>query len=115
MLLEIVKRTPPWVFVLFFVLLMFGYYQTRPRLLSIRRVAILPTVMIYMSALSAVSAFGLSIAAVSAWITGVVCALILNQWLGWPWDVSYSKTRRLFTMRGSWFPLALMMAIFLVR
>jgi hypothetical protein len=115
MLMEILKRTPPWVFVLFFLLLAFGYYQTKPRVLPIRRVAILPTVMIGVSIFSVVSAFGISIAAVSGWITGVVCALILNRWLGWPWDVSYSKTRRLFALRGSWFPLALMMAIFLVR
>ena len=49
MLLEILKRTPPWVFVLFAALVFFGVMQSRTRQIALVRVTILPVVLIGLS------------------------------------------------------------------
>src|SRR5579862_6922415 len=46
MLLEILKHTPPWVFVLFAALVYLGAMQGRTRQLSLARVAIMPFVLL---------------------------------------------------------------------
>jgi len=46
MLIEILKRTPSWVFVLFFALLAWGYFQSKDRIVSRSQVSILPVAMI---------------------------------------------------------------------
>ena len=60
MLIEILQRTPPWVFVLFFALLALGYFQSRSRTVSRRRVSILPVAMIVLSLYGVFSAFGIA-------------------------------------------------------
>ena len=45
MLLQILQRTPPWVFALFVVLIFFGVLQRRSRQLGWARVAVLPLVL----------------------------------------------------------------------
>ena len=42
MLLQILQRTPPWVFGLFAVLVAFGVLQSRTRQVTLVRVTILP-------------------------------------------------------------------------
>jgi lipopolysaccharide export LptBFGC system permease protein LptF len=58
LLIEILKRTPPWVFFLFFVLLAVGYYQSKDRIVGRGKVAILPIIMIALSFYGVLSAFG---------------------------------------------------------
>ena len=84
MLSEILKHTPPWVFVLLFVLLGFGWVQSRPRTISVRSAAILPTVMILLSLYGIWSAFGPSPVGILAWLVGVAVAVLLNRRLGFP-------------------------------
>ena len=61
----------------------------------------------------------LDIEAVFGWYEkeqpGVGCAFLLNRWLGWPWGVRYSESERSFALTGSWFPVTLMLCIFILR
>jgi len=59
LLIEIIKRTPPWVFVLLAALLAMGYAQSKDRTIGRGRVAILPVTMIGLSFYGVVSAFGI--------------------------------------------------------
>lgn len=115
MLLEILKRTPPWVYLLFVVLLAFGYSQSKPRVVPRARIAILPGVMIGFSLYGVLSSFGTPALALVGWLLGVGLALLLGQALPFSRDASYSASTRSFAVPGSWLPLILMMAIFFIR
>lgn len=115
MLLQILQRTPPWVFVLFVVLVAFGIVQSRTRQVSLARVAILPLVLIGLSLSGLWGSFGANLLAFAAWGAAVAAALLINRALRWPRRVSYSPATRSFLVEGSWLPLAVMMAIFFAR
>ena len=115
MLMQIVKHTPAWVFVLFFVLLSYGYLQTRDKSVLSHRIAILPAVMILLSFYGVLSAFGLSLPVLLLWLLGVGIAVWIGLLIGAPRGVYYSSTTRLYTVPGSWLPLSLMMVIFFTK
>ena len=115
MVLQILERTPPWVFVLFAVLLVLGTLQTRPRELRLLRVALMPAIFLPLSAWGVWNAFGASEFAYGGWLAGVGSAMLLNRYMRLPRRVSYSSDTRAFKIEGSWIPLAMMMAIFFTR
>jgi hypothetical protein len=115
MLLEILKRTPTWVFVLFLVLLALGALQTRPRELRWSRVALMPAIFLPLSLWGVWTAFGPQALAFGAWLAGIGAAVALNHYARVPRQVSYTAQTRLFRVAGSWIPLAMMMAIFFTR
>ena len=115
MILEILKRPPPWVWLLLGFLLVYGFTQTRSRIVSYRRTMILPVVMLGLSLSWIERHFDKGPPVGLAWFVGVGCALVLNRWLGWPWGVRYSESESAFALTGSWFPLALIVGIFSLR
>ena len=115
MILQILTRTPPWVFVLFAVLLVLGTLQARPRELGRPRVALMPAIFLPLSMWGIWSALGPSEFAYGGWVAGVGAAVLLNHYTRFPRQVSYSANTRLFRVEGSWMPLAMMMAIFFTR
>jgi hypothetical protein len=116
MLIEIIKHTPSWVFVLFVVLLIMGYKQSKDRTINRGEVLILPVAMIGLSFYGVMSAFGVGrpIGLVS-WLAGIFIAGLLSIRFPSPAGVSYSAMDRSYTVPGSWFPLFLMMAIFFIK
>ena len=115
MLLQILERTPPWVFVLFAVLLVLGTLQARPRELRRARVALMPAIFLPLSLWGIWAAFGPSAFAYGGWLAGVGSAVLLNRYTRLPRQVSYAADTRMFQVEGSWIPLAMMMAIFFTR
>ncbi len=115
MLLQILQRTPPWVFALFALLIAFGILQSRTRQVSLARVAILPLVLIGLSLSGLLGTFGANGFAIAAWVAAVLAALLLNRTVQWPRKVAYSAGTRGFLVEGSWLPLAVMMTIFFTR
>jgi hypothetical protein len=115
MLLTILKNTPPWVFVLFAVLVFFGTLQSRTRQISLARVAILPVVLIGLSLSNLWSSFGGNVLAVACWLAAVAAAVLLNSFAKWPRKVAYAAATRSFLVEGSWLPLAVMMLMFFSR
>jgi hypothetical protein len=118
MLLEILKRTPSWVFLLFALLVVFGAMQIRTRQISLARVAILPLALIGLSLSGLWSTFGgngLAELAIAVWIAAVAVAVLLNRFAKWPRKVAYTAATRSFLVEGSWIPLAAMMLIFFTR
>jgi hypothetical protein len=115
MILQILQRTPPWVFVLFAALLVLGVLQSRPRELGATRVAVLPAIFLAWSLFGVWSAFGLEPLAFGGWLCGIGAALLINRLARLPRNVSYSADTNRFRVEGSWIPLAMMMAIFFTR
>lgn len=115
MLLEILKRTPPWVFVLFAVLVLFGLLQSRTRQITPARVTILPVVLIGLSLSGLWGTFGANGNAIGFWLAAVAAAVFLNNFAKWPRKVAYTAATRSFLVEGSWMPLAVMMLIFFTR
>ena len=115
MLIEILKHTPRWVFVLFLVLVALGYSQSRDRTVSRRRAAVLPAVMIALSFSGMLSAFGAAPFGIACWVAGFAAAIAIGIRTGGPHGVKFSAETRTYSIPGSWVPLALMMAIFFTK
>lgn len=115
MLIEILKRTPLWVFVLFAALITLGYSQSKDRWVSRYRVSILPVAMIVLSFYGVFSAFGAIPIGFVSWILGVAIAVGVGVKLAMPQDVSFSAETQSYFIPGSWIPLAFMMAIFFTK
>ena len=115
MLLEILKRTPPWVFVLFAALVFFGVMQSRTRQITLARVTILPVVLIGLSLSGLWGTFGANGLAIAIWLAAVAAAVLLNSLVKWPRKIAYTAATRSFLVEGSWIPLAVMMTIFFAR
>jgi hypothetical protein len=115
LLIEILKRTPPWVFILFFTLLTLGYFQSKGRTVSRSKVSILPVAMIVLSFYGVFSAFGVVPVGLVFWVLGVAIAVGVGVKLATPQGVTFSSETQSFSIPGSWLPLAFMMAIFFTK
>jgi hypothetical protein len=115
MILQILSRTPLWVFALFALLVALGLQQSRPREIGRTRVAVLPAIFLPLSLLGVWNAFGAEALAFAGWLAGVGAALLANRYAGLPRKVSYAGETRRFRLEGSWVPLGMMMAIFFLR
>lgn len=114
-MLEIFKRTPPWVFVLFAVLLAYGIVQLRTRRLSRGRVMFLPALMMSLSLYGVASAFGVNALPFACWLAGVALSFGASKLLRPRWHATYDAATDGFVVPGSGIPLALMMSIFFAR
>ena len=115
MIVQILQRTPIWVWVLFVALLYLGYLQSKTRSVSKQRLFALPLAMVGLSLYSLFTTFGATGIGFVAWLAAGVLAFLLNRGLKHPEGVRYISATGVFTLRGSWVPLALMMTIFLTR
>ncbi len=115
MILEILKGTPYWVFILFFVLLALGFNQSRPRTVGSKRVFILPICMIGLSIYGVYSAFSLEMIAFTSWSIGALISVGLGALLFSAKKTVFNEDTQSFSVPGSWVPLLLMMAIFFTK
>jgi hypothetical protein len=115
LILQILTNTPPWVFVLFLVLLGYGWLQTRTRTIGAGRLALLPLIMIGLSLTAVSTTFGAKPAVLGAWAGGGALAIALIHGLMKPGAFATAAPGGRITMTGSWLPLALMMTIFFTR
>lgn len=115
MLLQIIQHTPVWVWGLFVALVGFGLSQTRDRAVSLTRVTILPLVLLALSFCGVVSTFAHATVAIVAWVVGVATAIALGRRLLRARGASWSPQTGLLHVPGSWLPLAMMVALFLIK
>ncbi len=115
MILQILKGTPPWVFVLFFALLAIGIMQSRPRSVSPARLAILPAAFVAFSLYGVLAAFGPHAAELIAWGSGIGAAVLAGRAMKPAAAVRWIESTHSFEVPGSWVPLTLMMTVFFAR
>jgi hypothetical protein len=114
-MIQILTHTPPWVFGLFIGLIFLGYTQTKTRQLSVKRLTILPLVMLALSVMGIASSFGVHLLSTTMWVGGIALAFVANHWITAPKGARYSKEERLFYIPGSWLPMVLIMMIFFTK
>jgi hypothetical protein len=111
---QIFTQTPTWVWFLLIALIGFGLSFARTRVLSLKRLVIVPLVMMGLSLYGTVSAAGLSVTTVAVWLLAFAALSFALTRKPAPTDAYDAKTR-CFTVSGSYTPLAAMMAIFITK
>ena len=118
MLGSIVSHTPVWVWGLLTALLALGLSQVRSRTVGLRRVTFMPLAMTGFSLWGMVAAFGNSPqfgSVLLVWAAAATVTVTLIAPTALPAGTLYDAACRIFTMRGSWIPLALIAGIFLTK
>jgi len=115
MLAQIIASTPKWVFLVFFVLLWYGWMQSRTRNTGRVRVLMLPMIMIFLSLGGVFSSFHGQLASLGAWGVGFLVGAGVNHLIGTPRGVRYIAETKRFYIPGSWTPLVLMMVIYFTK
>ena len=110
MLQQILIQTPVYVWAILAFLIYRGVVASKDRVVSYRSVFIIPAVMLMLGANSISRGFGLETLAGAAWLGGMAAGAALAWALAG--RVTVDRAAGLVTQRGSWLPLALMMAIF---
>jgi len=113
--IAIVQHTPVWVWGLLAVLVALGLSQTRPREMSLTRVTVLPLVLAGLSLSGVLSAFGHLPVALGAWAVGIAAALGLARRAVAVRGASWSPSRGLLHVPGSWLPLVLILSLFVLK
>ena len=115
MLIQIITRTPVWVWAILGLLLWVGLKQSVPRSVGLRRITVLPLVMVGLSLAGMLTAFGTGHHALLAWgATAAVAAAVVMQ-LNFPQATRYNSWTQQFELPGSWTPLVLMVGIFITK
>lgn len=113
-ILTILSRTPLWVWALLAGLVTLGLNQARDHVLSRSRVLLQPVGLGLLSIWGATSAFGLHPHVQGLWLAGAALGFALNGPLRLPRQVQALPDGR-FAISGSWAPLVLILAIFVLR
>lgn len=114
-ILEVLKHTPAYVWVILAALVVFGGLQMRDQVLSRARVWVLPIALGGYSLWSAVATFGAQLQVLAAWGIGMAFMLWVARRVNWPKNVAFLPERNAFAVGGSALPLAAMLAVFAVR
>lgn len=115
MLMQILARTPSWVFALFAALLALGLSQARARQVPLVRALALPAAMVGLSGWGVGSAFGGTGGPLATWLAaGLLCGSLVLRGPVHP-EVRYDAMKRRFLLPGSWVPLVLILGIFCTK
>ena len=114
MLQQIVIHTPTYVWAILAVLVWRGLAALRDREMRVRSLFIVPIVMLALSLQDVLTRFGSHAGALAAWAMAAAGAALLV------WKFGRSRTAPSATpgsvfVRGSWTPLAMMMAVFFTK
>jgi uncharacterized membrane protein len=118
MFASVIRATPIWVWGLLAALIALGLSQARARSASRARIAIMPLAMTAFAVWGMFAAFGSSPLfgdAVLVWLFAASTALALVAPMRAPRGTSFDATTRSFALPGSWVPMVLILAIFLVK
>ncbi len=112
---EILIHTPYWVWGLLAGLLVFGVLQARTRQVKMQVALILPVAMLLLSLSGVLRYVGWQLPALSCWLAGVVLIASLSLALINKNIASFDLATRKLRIQGSWWPLLVILGIFLTR
>jgi hypothetical protein len=115
MLLQIILRTPTWVWALFAFLFWQGLKLTRPNSTGLVRVTLVPVVMVCLSIYGTISAFGGHPDVLVVWLAAATTASLVLLKFPLPQGARYDAMEQRIYQQGSLVPLALMMGIFFTK
>lgn len=114
MLIQILNHTPVYVWAILALLVYRGMLATRERDVAVRKLLIIPLVMLALSLQGITSKFGMGLAPLAAWAAGAA-VLALTIWRFGSPRISAGAEAATVRVQGSWAPLAMMMAIFFAK
>lgn len=114
-LLQILVHTPLWVWGLLAALLALGWSQTRTRELGLARLTLLPLVMLALSFAGVATTFTHAAPSLLAWAAGVAAAVAVGRRVLPVRGASWSDAKAVLHVPGSWLPMALIVALFLIK
>ena len=115
-MIEIIKHTPIWVFILLIALIYLGYSQSKSRYVSQNTIFILPFIMILLSLFGVISTFGIGAGiGILLWIFSFIMTFVISNKLFKINNVRYNYKEKTFFIKGSWVPMVLIMFIFLIK
>ncbi|PXX38640.1 DUF6622 family protein [Undibacterium pigrum] len=112
---QIISNTPIYVWAILGFLAFRGFKASVDRELALRSVVIIPLVMLGLSAHGIVAGFGTEPLVIAAWIATMAAGAAVS------WSMVSDKNVRILAdkgtvfYRGSWGPLVMMMAIFIMK
>jgi hypothetical protein len=108
-----ISHIPVWVFFILFGLMALGYRLSRTRLVRPGAVAMIAFAMLAYSLYGVTSAFGVDALPLAAWAGGIAAAIVLGSQVIGSRGLSLEGER--VRVAGSWWPMALLVAIFAVK
>lgn len=114
----VLRSTPGWVWGLLAGLIVLGASQLRDYSPSLARVSVMPAAMTAFAIWGMTGAFGRSPAfgyAMLAWMLVAAIVFAAVAMTSPPEGTTYDPAARTFFLKGSWVPLALIVAVFLTR
>jgi len=114
-MIQILSRTPTWVFALFAALVAFGLLQARSRNVKTALAYLLPVGMVALSLSGIESSFGFEPAPLAAWAVGLTAIAFIGYKVFPHKGISFNAANGSFFIPGSWAPLAVIMAIFFTK
>lgn len=114
MLIQILSHTPVYVWAILALLVYRGIAATRDREIGIKKLFIIPMIMLALSLQGITSKFGMGWLPLAAWAAGAA-ALSFLIWTFGSVRVAAGAEAGTVRVRGSWAPLAMMMAIFFAK
>lgn len=115
MLQQILTKTPVWVWALLAFLIYRGLVASVDREVGLRKVFIIPVVMLALSIQGIASAFGADIAAAPVWLACTFAATLLAWRLTDTDGIRAYPERGSVALRGSWSTMVLVLGIFLTK
>lgn len=115
LLTNIVQHTPTWVWGLLAGLVALGWSQTQDREMTLARITVLPLVMLALSFSGVVSTFAHATIAIVAWAAGVAAALWIGKHVVQVRGASWSASRGVMHVPGSWLPMVLIVVLFMIK
>lgn len=115
MLLQILNRTPLFVWLILTALILVGWRQSRTRTISLKRVLISPILMLALALWGVIGNFGTQASILSAWLMAVSITAFLVQKQRLAPGHQYDAQQQRFTLPGSYLPLLLMLGIFVLK
>jgi NADH:ubiquinone oxidoreductase subunit 6 (subunit J) len=118
MILTVLQHVPVWVFGLLLALIALGVSQSFARSATLRRVTVMPLVLLGWSLSGVISSFGASPLgglALLAWAAGVGAAVLSLRGRLDVSAVEFSPATQHFQLPGSWLPLVLVLTLFALK
>ncbi|MCC2971528.1 DUF6622 family protein [Massilia sp. IC2-476] len=111
---QFLTRTPVYVWAILAFLVFRGVLATRDRDITMTRMTIIPLLMLVLALQSIGARYGLASVAMAAWLAGSA-AVALQRWTFGGSRAEAGVAPGSLRMRGSWTPLLLMLAIFVIK
>jgi len=113
--LQVIRHSPAWVFVLFAALVALGLLNTRTRRMHRFQLTLLPAAFIGLSAWGIWSSFGADPAALTSWAAALAAVAAIGLARGPMQGAAAIDGTHKLVVPGSWWPLLLILATFAAR